>query len=162
MLENDRPEWGYIKGEVLAAGRSGVGAVAGQFGYVALTNPLNSGVLATVESLNWQFGASHGFVKLRALTAAGAPVTSGVRDSRWMPNGGVARPSCLVSAGTSGAAAPEPQLDYLFPTNYGERNTAYTLRPGTSLWVELEVANITLPTVTYVWRERAAASGELG
>lgn len=162
ILENDRSEYGYIKGELLAAGRSGASAVVGQFGYVGVTNPANSGILATVERINWQFGASHGFVKARALTLAGAPVTSGVRDTRWMPNVGTARPVCVVSAGTTAAAAPEPVLDYLFPTNYGERTTEYVLRPGTHLLVELEVANIVLPTVTFVWRERMAAPGELG
>lgn len=162
VLENDRLEYSWAKGELLASGRVGAGAVAGQFGFAQLTNPAGSGIIATVTGIQWQFGASNGFLKIRVSGATGGPVVASVRDSRWIQEGNTtARPTCGITGGTAAAASPEPVLDYLGPTNPLSRDDGWILRPGTCLWIELEVANIVLASTTFVWRERVASPGEL-
>jgi hypothetical protein len=42
VLESDRPEWGWLKGEMRCAGRFSVAALAGNYGYVQFYNPPSS------------------------------------------------------------------------------------------------------------------------
>jgi len=162
VLENDRPEWSWLKGENLLSARGGAAAVAAQFGFCSISNPPNSGIICTVERIVWQSLASNMFVKMLPLgSETGTPVNPGVRDGRWRQGISTARGACNITAGTTPAASPETVLDYLHANANDSRGTAYILRPNQSLRVECEVANIVLANITFVWRERGANSGEL-
>lgn len=54
VLESDRPEWALPGGELLVFGGSGAVAGVGEFSYVALDNPADSGVLIVVEHIRAQ------------------------------------------------------------------------------------------------------------
>lgn len=51
VLEADRPEYGYVKRERWIHAYESVSAVAGQYGYVSLVNPANSGVLLVIYQI---------------------------------------------------------------------------------------------------------------
>src|SRR5256885_3568604 len=52
ILENDRPEWGFLKDEMLWTSQSlNPGAVAAQFAFIQIFNPAGSGRIVTVKRI---------------------------------------------------------------------------------------------------------------
>lgn len=170
VLENDRPEWGWPKGERLAAGNGGVTAVGAQFSQVALVNPSTSRQLVTVEQL---YIAPAAAAVIRVGTFVGDPIAFLVntlnfatRDTRWNdPSFAVGAPSCRVRGGTNAAVL----------TFYGElvrfQVTASSmppdglrlnavLHPGWSLVMAVNTVNVAIDAFHFTWRERPLLPNE--
>lgn len=160
VLENDRPEWGFLKGERLAARWVSVAAVAAQFGAVQLYLPPASREVVTIQRIT--------FLNANSVSLAEATVIDGglvgwvgtatqVRDFRWPASAtalvistttNVAQPSnfgVLAQAATSQAEIVEPII----------------ITPGQSLMIYANVVNQALAMNIY-WRERVGTASELG
>ena len=157
VLENDRPEWGWLKGEIPASGRSSQIAVAGQFSCASLLNPVNSKLLIVVEAFEFNAGGSAGVFKITQQALAGTPVTVGSRDSR-VPG---LRVAGQMSIGTVGGLAPEAPLGWTVSGGAGVFTSPIVLAPGWSFRWELATVNIAMNNAGIYWRERPAQPGEL-
>lgn len=93
-LESDRPEWGFIKGELRWSMRCAVGPAA-QAWYLALANPLGSGILVTILKATLHTtvalvgsGANGLLASIAADTVIGT-FAGGPMDTRWIGPGSV-------------------------------------------------------------------------
>lgn len=161
VLESERPEWAYLKGERLGAGRSAQGAVAAQFSCFAILNPTGSNMVVTVKRTAITTGASSALVKITAQQLAGAPVTAAPRDSRWSLGTSLGRPVATLSAGTVAGAAPEAPIAWCNSNASLELLEPIVLTPGWSLRIEQATANIALNNGEFQWSERTAQPGEI-
>lgn len=163
VLENDRPEWAWLKQDIYCSARSSQAAVAAQFTIAALCNPTGSGIVAVVELIETTPAASTGLIKVRDGGAvAGTLVTSAVRDARGIPIGGTARGACVMTVSTLAGATPEAAVAW-FPASASYAFAQpIVLRPGSHVLVELATANIASNSVAFHWHERAGLPGELG
>jgi hypothetical protein len=96
VLETERPEWYFLKGERLMGYRINVSALAGQNSGVKLRNPTTSGIIAIVTKLDISGDATNQVVTLTtgADTADFTTVSGTVpRDGRWLAING----ACVVS-----------------------------------------------------------------
>lgn len=92
VVENDRPEFGFPGLELLSGGETTQPAVAAQFSFVGVRNPIDSGVLVTVtkyllDSITGVFRVAIRVLPRRVdrsllITVTGA-VAGGARDTRW-------------------------------------------------------------------------------
>lgn len=85
VLENDRPEWSFLKGERLFAGSASEGSVVAQFGQFRVRNPTDSGMLSVVDYIVGidQGGAGRFEIRLGATIGAQAAGSVSPRDIRW-------------------------------------------------------------------------------
>jgi len=103
VVESDRPEWSFLKGEKLLGGYYGLAAGgAGTYGKLQLWNPAGSGVLAVVEKFFITATANTSWYALFSQTLVSATsATLRSRDTRAAVN-----PTCylryLVDASTPG------------------------------------------------------------
>jgi len=158
-LENDRPEWGYLKGERICGRNVTVAAVAGSFSFMQLYLPSTSTEIAVVTSIANTGSSSIGIARgvgIGGGVGGWIAQTVGTRDFRW--NG--ERTSCLLER-NSGAALPS-----LFPA-FGLLTTTKLLyqepiviTPGTSLILFGNALNTAI-VAELAWRERPANPGEL-
>lgn len=91
-IESDRPEFSYPGLELLSGGETTQPAVAGQFSFVGVRNPIDSGVLVVVsdyllDSITGVFRVAIRVLPRRVdrstlITVTGA-VNGGCRDTRW-------------------------------------------------------------------------------
>lgn len=84
-LENDRPEWGYLKGEQLRARAIDVAGVAGQYAMIQLYIPSNSATIAVIEEIHARAASSVNIVHLVGIgggTVGWTALTTGTRDTR--------------------------------------------------------------------------------
>src|SRR6266508_6717729 len=66
VLESDRPEWGFLRGEYpFGTGNAVVGAIAAEFGYFGLFNPFDSGSLCVATFVQVE-GAPTGPIAIEA------------------------------------------------------------------------------------------------
>jgi hypothetical protein len=83
-LENDRPEWGFPKGEMACSGVFTTGIVAGQYAIVNIVNPLTSGVLAVIDHISNLTGEDFNVCRISFGTQVmTATVYAGVCDLRF-------------------------------------------------------------------------------
>ncbi len=158
-LENDRPEWGFLKGELLASKQVFVAAVAAQFAQAQLYLPSTSNLIVTVESIvNLTANVAN---VARGVGIGGglggwSAATVGTRDFRW--NG---ERTGAVHETRSGAANPTtfPNIAQL-ASNGIEIKTPIVIVPGTALCIFNTTLNQTM-SFTIAWRERVALPGEL-
>lgn len=155
-LENDRPEWGFLKGEYRWA-RASVGAAAvGNLTWCALRNPAGSGIIAVVKQVTQSSTA-------RATLYLGyqSPTTlvnsaSGIAlDSRQPSNS-----QCFVLDGNNvGVPAGFSTLAIVVA------NVAFdepvVVAPGAWLLCLNTSTNLAMP-YSFCWTERQAVTGELG
>lgn len=163
-LENDRPEWGYLKGEVLGSARAAQVAVAAQFSFGALSNPTGSNLIVVIEKIEVQCPAgSAAIFRVRPVgSVAGTPVTPQVRDTRWIIGTGAARTAANMSVGTAAGLGLEAPFAWAEVGSRYEYNRPVILRPGSSCVIELGTANVGCNNFAFHWRERGALPGELG
>lgn len=162
-LENDRPEWGYLKGEIPYARSAGPAApVNNQF--LILRNPAGSGILAVVSLCQAQ--ASTGSVRLYVAPignlATGVNGGGGAsRDGRiTLVSGGihVRVSTCLLF--TADAVAPGFNDSFRSVSSAFAFTEPIILAPGTDVGIMAATATATLGG-GFSWTERRAQPGEL-
>ncbi len=155
-LENDRFEYGALKGENNYARGFGIGASgAGNHGLVVAENPLNSGALFTIQQLQINTD-SRCYVVRTALIPAYTlitPLRGQVLDGR-IPLASIA----TLNTGHTPTANILPQT---FLHNVGIREFEAVIPPGWSFVLVAETPNLACQ-YSLAWRERGAMSGELG
>lgn len=158
-LENDRPEWGYLKGERLCSTQLFRAAVAGQFSSVQMYLPANSNTIAVVTKLQ-VLNANQSLVsRLTGISGGIGPWTAqgtATRDFRWAAN----RTSVIVET-IANVAQPANTALALFNFNAQELADPIVIVPGTALAVIGNVVNQAV-SVNVAWYERPVLPGELG
>lgn len=88
-LEVDRPEWFYLRGEILASANASVTSAAGTVAEFGIFNPAASGKLAVVNAVQTgsTLGEFLGRHFITALPAGTTPMNASVRDTRLRPGG---------------------------------------------------------------------------
>jgi hypothetical protein len=169
VLESDRPEWSFLKGERLGIGGNFVGGDAVNRPRVFLVNPVGSGVLCVVEDF-WPAtdGATIATGELRfGGGTMAAPFTDGNRAinrdlrSIGIP-GGNAPMTCHIWSGVGPTVLPGSILSqFTLGVNQGVvvLPLEFVLPPGFVLEVSNQNTSGTI-AVTYRWRERALDPAE--
>ena len=158
-LENDRPEWGYLKGELLAAKQVFVAAVAAQFGAAQIYIPSGNNLIAVIENISPLVASTANISRIVGIgggVAGWAAATVATRDFRWPGE----RTGVVVETRT-GVANPStfPQLAQMSSAS-GQFNQPIVIAPGTGVVVACTVVNQVL-SFNLSWRERPALPGEL-
>src|SRR5207244_7674237 len=120
ILGNDRHETMAIQGDRLATVRaSNVAAVAGQFGFLYLFNPLNSGVIATVLAAFFRTTTAQNMrVNYAQITLGATTFTPVFADSRLSQGyTGGAKPTVQLLSGTNGAITGVDAWEYAMGAN---------------------------------------------
>jgi len=158
VLESDRVEWCYLKGERCMAGGVYVAAVAAQQSVVSFRNPAGSNVLCVIEDGN--FISTAGLVQLflggartANLTTTGSTLS---RDSRQRTQQG----ACTVTgqAGVAEVGTVVERMDALLSNPF--RSFPLVLVPGTSVDVSVDTVNVVL-YASFRWSERELRKYEL-
>jgi hypothetical protein len=157
VLENDRPEWCFLKNERCCAGMADVAANAGQVSRVRFRNPTNSGCLAVVEAIGLSF-----FVA--TLNYAAIYIGSNAADLGTAENKNVQRDTrtgsqkgaCILSSDNTGVGANNGVQFELVSTSIG--NITFTalpvvLAPGGTLDINCGIPNVET-VFAFRWRER--------
>lgn len=164
VLENDRPEWAYLKGERLCIGGADLAAGgAGTFAQVQLFAPDNTNTLCVVERVIVTHGTGGGgFVGIRRSAGAVSAVAgqAGFRDARV--GGASALPTCRVltvtgalqgiligSLPAQNAVAEKIELPFVLRGIQGD---------GSGLIIA--AADNVILRVLFLWRERALEATE--
>lgn len=155
-LENDRPEWGWPKGEMLCSGVFTTGTVVGQYAIVNIVNPTSSGVIGVIRHVSNVTGEDFNVCRIsfgtQVMTAA---VYAGVCDLRFR-----FRTMGLQTAVDNRATVANQGV---FDTLVGLQHTfegAIVLPPGSC--VQLQSVNVGVAISANVrWYERPVQSGEL-
>lgn len=174
VLENDRPEWAFLKGERLGIGGQTRTAVVGNRSFVALVNPLGSGALAVV--LDVAYSGDQALLERYELRFNNADTTGMTNSNRainrdlrsiGVPGGNIPM-SCqifggdlaappgvgsVIREGTWGASGTASQNDILIPLDF-------VLPPGFALLMSANATNTTV-SVSWRWRERILDPAEL-
>ena len=106
ILENDRPEWAFLKREVLWESQPvTVAAVVGQLGFYQIFNPATSKFLLVVTHFFATVGVAATVTNALTVTVRGASGGAQMiaRDTRWNPPGGITY-SVLQNQVTTGTA----------------------------------------------------------
>lgn len=158
-LENDRPEWGQLKGEIICSKYDSAAAVAAQYGQFQLYLPSNVSTIAVVTSIkshNANFLSVARGVGIGGGVAGWAGRTTANRDFRMSGQN-----TAVILERRSDAVLPS-----VFPgiTMLGAAGDTYdepiVITPGTSLIVYAQTVNQEV-RITFNWRERAAQPGEI-
>lgn len=164
-----QPEWCHLRRELLMSDDVSQGAVAGEFGMVALVNPAASGVIAIVERVTAWSSLQQFFSLFRdqAATVTGtlALIERGQpRDSR--DGFGLASNGRIQLYSGSDPGLFGSRLDRMSTPsgggNFGEFKCGLpaVVTPGWALIVACTTVNIALEA-NFGWRERTAYPGEL-
>jgi len=159
-LENDRPEWGWMKNERLGARtvlRTAGGA--GVFNFVQCYLPTTSREIAVVTLVRTLDAQAAQLCRITGIGGGlggwGAQQVA-ARDFRWLAD----RTSLIIEHNT-GVALPTRGPDFGRLNSIGmSYEEAIVIAPGTGLLVYGPTANTTL-SFDIAWRERGAQPGEL-
>lgn len=167
-LENDRPEWGYLKGERLI-GTEGTlqAAVLGQRSAFRFVNPLRSNVLVVFEHIESYLGTLDNIVFAIAedVTPLATELATASFDARFRDNPAVGV-HAQVQVTVGSWLIPPINAVSLFRAIQVAAGVRYTLtkpiilRPGTLLEVAPSNDNVAI-ACSAIWRERRAQPGEL-
>lgn len=157
VLEDDRPEWSYVKREARWARFFQSPAVAAQFGVVIIQNPLKTNVLATISTvlLIAPAGFSLRGIVSTTLSVPTTPLVAIPMDSRLKPAS-----SSLVVFITSNAGGAGGTVGPVIAAPAVPFTEAITLAPGSQLQLFGTIVN-TAFDVDVIWRERPAVAEEL-
>lgn len=169
-----RPEFEKLRGEHLVAFRTFQSAVALEFGGIALTNPIGSGAILTIEAVHFRTDTATGASALLetgpTTLISGTYLISAVpgarRDRRFEPGAfGLPGAAVLLQGSdltntfgiqheqNANQGANVPATEFMTPP--------FVIKPGDGIWVIEQTVNQTLH-VTWKYRERTAFPGELG
>ena len=89
VLENDRPEWFFLRKERIASGTASTTSGAGTLAECGIFNPPTSGLVVVVTGMQVMTSASVDIFRryVTALPALAAVNNAGVRDTRVRPGG---------------------------------------------------------------------------
>ena len=161
QLEGNRPEWGFLAGERLAAGFDQSVGGAGEISHVILDNPATSNALITVERIvavtfdgagdNYLIGIQVGTAP--TFSASGAGV---LRDSRW----GAAQSIGLIATRENAAPMTNDVVSFEAPIQTTlVFDFPFVLAPASRVYVRNgAVARTT--TAAFFWRERVLEASE--
>lgn len=90
VLENDRPEWAFLKGERRYIGGTGIFAAALEFAEFIVINPIDSGVISVVTELLVVNRSSAARVEIRVEGLARFTTVGNVRPTDQRFEGGIA------------------------------------------------------------------------
>jgi hypothetical protein len=161
VLENDRPEWGYLSETALMAFGVYISAVAAKVPVVRLRNPPGSGALLVLESVFVGYSTGSAFtLKLGSATAdLATPGYAVSRDTRLiLPLSGKVG---IVSSVADNVALGNTFLVGQCPTGVTTiLPVAAILAPGSHLEFAGSTVNLSV-AIALFWRERLALKGEL-
>lgn len=158
-LENDRPEWSYLKGEVLCQRHVAANAVAGQYSAIQLYLPATANALVVVTSIvhralgTLTFGRAQG---IGAGLGGWGAYNTATRDFRWPAN----RTQGIMEI-TANVAIPS--LNFALGILPGGESLLepIVIVPNTSLCLYTQAVATGL-SLDIAWYERPALPGELG
>lgn len=163
-IESDRPEWAFLKDEVLGVGRTEVAAVANQTSFVQLFNPSGSNVLIVIEQIAVGAGVA-AFARVRSHAAA-LGATTGDENFRDLRRRGNTGP--LVAELRSGNQAAQLsgfalETARIVASTYMPLFSApIVVSPGTGISVQSDAPATGVGLeVFFRWSERGAALIEL-
>lgn len=155
-LESDRPEWGYLKGEMLCSGAFEQLLVAGLFSVLTLRNPSGSGLLATISRIQNTGAAPFRVCRIAFGTEAMTTTAyAGVQDLRFR-----FRTMAMQTATSTPAAVANQGVFCNLDTAFRVFPGAIVLPPGSAVQLQTLAVNTTL-AAEVSWYERAAQGGEL-
>lgn len=162
VLEQERPEWEFLKGARLHAWAGSVPALAANFGAARLRNPAGSGMVAIVNYCN--VGAGVGVVATATfgLQTADQATVSGTanRDGRLFPPTGGALVASFGYAALGGNAIDTVALAANSPAFPLFRGSAIVITPGSALNLGLSTANVDF-FFSFHWLEKRIDELEL-
>lgn len=155
-LENDRPEWGWPKGEMRCSGFFETSAVVGQWSLINFLNPTSSGVIAVIDHVSNVTGEDFEIARISFGTAVmTVQQYAGVCDLRFR-----FRTMGLQTAGDNRATKANQGI---FDRLVGLQHTfegAIIIPPGAV--VQLQSVNVGVAIQANVrWYERPVNGGEL-
>lgn len=161
VVESDRVEWGFLKGEVYGGTRVNLSAVAGQFCAAQLYLPSTSKQIAVVTSIRAFSGTGVNISRAQGIGAGVAgwvANTVAVADGRWNPNA-----SALICERYTGVATPlgNGPIDRVTGAAMLDTFSPFVITPGTSLLLLNDIVNQPLDFVARFYL-RPALPGELG
>lgn len=173
VVENDRPEWSFAGLELpWGTGFTNSPAIAGELSYVVVFNPVGSGIVSVVTTVQrGSDGSVHrlisGFLDATAVTEFGpGSLIAGGRDSGFFPEGagpaGQPRTATRVAIGTTvgqmfGAIA---HWSLLTAAEVSPPTYFCVLRPGSYLASQSDTA-ATAINVQFLGYERAQERGDV-
>lgn len=101
ILENDRPEWKYLGGELMAWAPAQKTGAAGNYSHLVLLNPSGSGVICVVEELlisNPDAAAVGFWIMENSSTTVSGNYYGRARDQRFVNKNPSQRASCQVAS----------------------------------------------------------------
>lgn len=158
VLEDDSPEWDFLKQVRGCAGAGIEIPAAGNAAVFRLRNPVGSGTIATVRTIEMSSGGAAEFRITRNLLGvelANVGVTV-VPDFRWGQSGATTTTSLIFSSKSNSAVLPAGDLMQIATRN-SNRPVIYTpqivLVPGTAIDFGLSTL-ATQCTAFCTWKER--------
>lgn len=155
-LESDRPEWGFLKGEIRYAQSADVTSGVGLFPTIQLINPFRSGVLAVIEQI---IVSDNAFLFIETTTLAGITTANG----RALDSRAATASTCVLT--TNSRAFPgailrlSANIVYNFPVILASVQQGPAVN-GAVAGVVGVTTNSNL-RLSCVWRERPALLSEL-
>jgi len=168
VYENDRPEWGFLKGENPFALASSSSAAVGTHSGNGIWNPAGGNIIVVVKSITWYPADPCGLVlSVSSTQPFSSTVAGSSTDSRYATAASLRRSNCLV--GQRNDYSDPDSLPCILSLNGSATvgspfvyRTPIILKPGAQLVLIGSNANTALNRVTFEWTERAAMPGELG
>ena len=168
-LEEERPEYSFIKGERRWIQYNEVTSAAGTLSIVGVLNPIGSGVLGVV-TVAWANVTANAEVRLTVVVNTGIFGSTGPMhslDTRY----GLTNNSTMVGTASAAAAAGGSYIatasqlvanvDFDFMTNAGARVPPIILAPGAGCWLNVAAVGVNTLKATFAGYERSLESGEL-
>ena len=161
-LENDRPEWGFLKGEKLGGAAIDVNPVAAQFSIVQLFLPATSRDIVVVKQIRNRgtvaFNIAQGVGIGGGLGAFTANLGTGSRDFRWLNP----LSDSLIIERTNNVAQPTVHrvLCQLVTVAGMTYDSPIVIAPGTALMLYTTALNVAM-VADVSWTSRTAQVGEL-
>ena len=156
VLESDRPEWGWLKGEMRCAGSFSVAASAGNTSYVQLYNPPTSRSIVTIDYI--ENNVADDIVVRRhdtSVVVAGTLVYGGVADLRFRFR------TMQLQTSTVQGAIPASQGTFAALNATLHPWDGAIVMPPDSLVIVAGATTNTVCSFNVRWYERVAQQGEL-
>jgi hypothetical protein len=159
-LENDRPEWGWLKDEALRSRAVDVGGAAGVNSMVQIYLPSTAQSLCVVEEIHARSTASVNVVHLVGIgggTVGWSAITNGTRDFRsFSPQSDAA----LLETRQGALPTFHAVLAQLATSAQPSFRNPIVISPGQALCMYALAVNTAL-SINLSWRTRPALPGEL-
>lgn len=163
VLEQERPEWEFLKNAKLCTSQFSVTPVAAQFPQARLRNPPGSGIVAVFTDFNWAVGLTSvvNLWRVTTLLDMAGPANTMSRDTRLA----ALNISGLIATQQTSAVALTGDFFYHAVNNAGEDTmpikVPFVLTPGFAIDIGGETVNSSLRG-NFHWLERRLGALEVG